>query len=330
MGVYHFMGLGRSVGVVSAAISYIAARFQRNNAGDQEFFALSGEVNQTARRGDAQALVFFSTPEVREGRAKGLCYEYVANAIGQRQGATVPEETMPMEQALKNLMADELRLLAGGRREIDVYWCDLNRNDTVETFEKVARVMAAAKPRGELGKEVWINLTGGWNPLNLSLQLAASLSGASARLYYLLADNLKLARPSLPISEIGGDEDRFWVELPLIYLAFDSAHRAALEELERVDAPIHEADLLSRLKGRSADFHNLDGQSFRRLFLVPLYAQQLAQWQGDRLRTGARWQTFKRYYDVMNGILEGPAETLTQLGGAEDWFHHATFDLRGR
>jgi hypothetical protein len=327
MGVYHFMGLGRSVGVVSSAVSYIAARFQRNNADDREFFASSGEVNQTAQRGDAQALVLFTTPEVREGRANGLCFEYVANVIGQKQGRAAKDEPMP--QALKNLMTDELRLLAGGRGEIDVYWCDFNRNDATETFERVSRVMAAAKPRGELGKEVWINLTGGTNVLNLSLQLAASLSGASARLYYLLADDIKLARSSLPVGKIGTDEDRFWVELPLIYLAFDSAHRAALEELELIGAPISESDLLSRLKGRSPDFHNLDWQSFRRLFLVPLYAQQLARWQGDRLQTGARWQTFKRYYDVMNRILEGQAETLTQLAASEDWFHHTVFDLRG-
>lgn len=330
MGVYHFMGLGRSVGVVSSAVSYIAARYQRNNASDQEFFALSGEVNQTAQRGDVQALVLFTTPEVREGRAEGLCLDYEANTIGQKQGTPVVKDTAPMTQALKNLMTDELRMLAGGRREIDVYWCDFNRNDATETFERVARVIAAAKPRGKLGKEVWINLTGGTNVLNLSLQLAAALSGASARLYYLLADNIRLARPSLPVGKIGSDEDRFWVELPLVYLAFDAAHRAALEELELVGAPIREADLLSRLKGRSQEFHNLDAQSFQRLFLVPLYAQQLVLWDSGELRTGARWQTFKRYYDVMNRILEGQAEPLARLAADEDWFHHSTFDLRGR
>jgi hypothetical protein len=329
MGVYHFMGLGRSVGVVTTALSYLAARFQRNNTNDQNFFATSGEVNQTAPRGDTQALVLFTSPEVRVGLPEGLCTDYTDNKLGQESGKSAKDEKMA--EALQRLSAHELHLLAGGRRELDVYWCDCTRNDAPETFERVARVMAAAKPRGELGKEVWINLTGGWNALNLALQLAPALSGVSARLYYLLVDYkfTRLTRPALPLAQIGTAADHFWLEMPLIYLAFDQAHRTALAELEQLAAPIREAELLSRLKAQSPEFHNLDEQAFRRLYLVPLYAQQLLQWQQGHVQAGARWPLFKRYYEVMSRVLTEEATTLTRLATSEAWFHHSTFTLRG-
>jgi len=40
-----------------------------------------------------------------------------------------------------------------------------------------------AKLLGKVGKEVWINLTGGTNVVNMALQLAAALPGTPARLY---------------------------------------------------------------------------------------------------------------------------------------------------
>ncbi len=41
MGVYHLMGLGRSLGTVIGPLTYLAHRYQRWNADDRCFFARS-------------------------------------------------------------------------------------------------------------------------------------------------------------------------------------------------------------------------------------------------------------------------------------------------
>lgn len=324
MGVYHFMGLGRSVGVVTAAISYLAARYDRYNNIDQEFFALSGEVNQETQRGDAQALVLFTTPEVREGQPNGLCQEYIDNRLGTQHGQT--KQNQPMSRELKSILSEELLVLSNGRSPIDIYWCDIDRADLGVNFERVVRVLSAAKPPGEIGKEIWINITGGSNVVNTALQLATSLIGSPARLYYLQADNIKLARPALPLADIGSAKDRFWVELPIVYLAFDGAHRAVLEELQALPNPISENDLLERLKnGRQWDkFQELNLQAFRRAYLIPLRSQQLLLWKSPspqhigQLKIGPRWKAFQSYYTAID---QGQSETLAELAERESWFH---------
>lgn len=46
MGVYHLMGLGRSLGTVIGPLTYLAHRYQRWNDDDKHFFSRSGEVVQ--------------------------------------------------------------------------------------------------------------------------------------------------------------------------------------------------------------------------------------------------------------------------------------------
>jgi hypothetical protein len=86
MGVFHFMGLGRSPGAVTAAISYLAARYERWHDTDARFFATSGEFGQEGKRGDVQALVLFTTLEVIAGKQDGLCSDYIENPAGQSRG----------------------------------------------------------------------------------------------------------------------------------------------------------------------------------------------------------------------------------------------------
>lgn len=154
MGIYHFMGLGRSPGAVTAAISYLADRYER----DAAFFATSGEFAQKGKRGDVQALVLFSTQEVIEGQEEGLCSDYIDNPASQMRGKLKLGEQMP--KVLKRILSDDLKRAAGGRDEVALYWCKIERTDPLVTFERIARVMYAAKPPGEVGKEVWINQIG--------------------------------------------------------------------------------------------------------------------------------------------------------------------------
>jgi hypothetical protein len=330
VGVYHFMGLGRSPGAVTAAISYLADRYARYDPTDRAFFARSGESRQTSKRGDAQAIVLFSTPEVLEGRPEGLSERYKENAPGSAGGTLrIGNEALP--KLLKKKLATDLKHLAGGRQQVSLFWCEVDLEDIHLTFERVARVMYAAKPPGEVGKEIWVNLTGGANTLNLSLQLAASLLGHPARLYYLLSKDRECLRHTTPGKDLGTERDHFWVDVPVIYLRMDPAIRKMLELLEAEAGPIEEQELLSRLKADSAHwtgFQSADLQAFRRAFLQPLSGTVLERIDSQRVAVGKEWAVLKDYYQVVSELVEGPSvaerslESLAkaQLGTAQPWF----------
>jgi hypothetical protein len=329
MGVYHFMGLGRSVGAVTAAISYLAARYRRWNAEDRVFFALSGETQQSSeKRGDVQALVLFTTREIRQERE--TCQPYVLNQPGQTRGPTRPGETVP--QALKWLLPGDLELLAGGRPSIRMYWCDYARERPDQTFERVAEVLMAAKPPGKLGKEVWVNLTGGTNIINSALELAAELSGISVRFYYLLSDDIRCARHTVRTSNIGTSRDTFWVDLPTIYLGFDAAHRAILTVLARSLAEVPIPALYSMVKQEYYHvFEAVAGEAlFRRLYLVPLRVQRLILWHvDDTVEIGPGWGLLRRYYDAIHRPVNDVEHiTLEQLADARDWLHVEELKVR--
>jgi hypothetical protein len=95
MGVYHLMGLGRSPGAVTGAISYLAHRYERWDNSDRDFFGRSGEVEQREKGGkvgDIQALVLFTSAEIIDGRL--LSYPYSKNKIGQKVGEGKDAATM--------------------------------------------------------------------------------------------------------------------------------------------------------------------------------------------------------------------------------------------
>lgn len=136
----------------------------------------------------------FTTEEIIADRER--CEPYLDNKVGFSKGRDCIN--MRFHQTLKNTLKEELRplarhqgsndvknLQAGYTKHLELYWCEYSRTDTVQTFERVAQVMYAGKPPGKVGKEIWVNLTGGSNIINGALQLAASLAGSNGDSFYL-------------------------------------------------------------------------------------------------------------------------------------------------
>ncbi len=326
MGVYHFMGLGRSPGAVTVALSYLAARYQRWNTSDQQFFAASGEVGQTTRPGNVQALVLFTTPEVRRGKVD--CVPYLDNQPGSARGTGVGQPG-PMLEVLWKVMRDDLRALAGGRPSVAVYWCDYDRIRPTQTFERVARTLLAVKPPGRLGKEVWVNLTGGTNVLNSAFELAASLTSVPARMYYVLSEETRCVRHTLPLAVIGSEDDTQWVELPIVHAALSEQHLTTLLEIPSKPPGMRISELYSRLKGHGEPFaHITSPEQLKLQYLVQLRSQHLIELDEatGQVHIGPRWPVLARYYEAIpEPVGTGAAESLTldELANSEDWFHRA-------
>ncbi|MFO7682896.1 MAG: hypothetical protein R6X34_22890 [Chloroflexota bacterium] len=97
----------------------------------------------------------------------------------------------------------------GAIKPLELYWFGYDRTEPVQTFERLAQVMRAAKSPGKVGKEIWVNLTGGSNIINGALQLAASLTGTSAQMYYLLSDDPRCIRHTVPPNKLRTEQDHF-------------------------------------------------------------------------------------------------------------------------
>jgi hypothetical protein len=316
------MGLGRSVGAVTGPLSYLAFRFGRWNEADREFFRASGEVEQRQRGekvGDVQALVLMTTPEMISGALP--CYDFIDNPEGTcpTNRSATGAESLP--RALKRWLRKVWPPIAHGRKSVKLYWAEVDRTDLLGTFQRGAQIISAAKSSGGLGKELWINLTGGNNVINLALQFAAALTGSPARFYYVQAEN-QAAEKCIRYTR----EDSYWVDLPLLPVRVDEPMRRLVERVVSV-GPTAVNSLFTQttqeLWQHFQEVNSLD--QFRRLFLQPLVFQGLLTLEGDVVRAGSAWARLEPYYRTLDGIGTLP-RSLKELT-VQPWFREEDLDL---
>jgi len=314
MGVYHLMGLGRSLGTVIGPLTYLAHHYQRWNREDQAFFAGAGEAapRQAGQKaGDIQALVLFTTREILAGAVPS--FDYVENPPG-RVAAAPLQKGGPMKEVLGSHLRREWPAISGGRPEGIVFWCEVDRRDIHTTYTRVAQVVAALAGTGGQGKEIWINLTGGNNVMNFALELAAVLSGDVARLYYVQAADGQ-AEKCLRFTA----EDGYWVNLPIIPMGLEPLRQAILELLTRA-GPLHQGELYERLRGEYWDLsRGLDSVgTVRRDHLFPLWKARIIQETEYGYVPGPQWTLIQPYLESLETAQEWK-QTLEQLSETETW-----------
>ena len=323
MGVYHLMGLGRSPGTVIGPLTYLAHRYGRWNADDQRFFARSGEARQRQagqKVGDVQALVLFTTKEVLSGQV--AAFGYVDNPPGRIVTAPqMPAE--PMKQVLRRLLRREWPAISGGRTSGTLFWCEVDRRDIRITYERVVRVVVALADVGGQGKEMWVNLTGGNNVINFALELAATLSGNVARMYYVQAEN-EDAEKCVRFTA----EDGYWVDLPVMPLALGRVIRAILDLLGQ-QGPLSARELYGQLLNHGTYWNLVQGISlevFQEIYLTPLWKQGFIAEAEGGYAVGPQWELIRPYQEILQ---EARAANLTieALARKEPWLEKEKLSL---
>lgn len=321
MGVYHLMGLGRSVGAITGPISYLAYRYQRWNTKDQAFFARSGESMQRQegkKVGDIQALVLFTTPEILSGELS--CFDYVDNSAGRvTEGPT--QKRGGTKDILRRLLEREWPAVSGKRKAGDVFWCTVDRRDIRVTYERIIQTVVALSNIGGQGKELWTNLTGGNNVLNFALELAATLSGAVARSYYIQAENPAAEKCARFTADNG-----YWVDLPVMPLALGRLTLAILEMLERDSMSANE--LYSRACTEYWNLmHGLGSQEiFIENYLRPMWKQGLIAESGQQYVIGPQWALIQPYQERLQ-LTQQTQQSIEQLARQEVWIEHEEINL---
>ncbi len=321
MGVFHLMGLGTSPGAVTAPLSYLGRRYRRWSTEDRLFFERSGEQAQReagGKAGDAQAIVLFTTREVLSGELK--CQPYIENVPGQTNGQSQPSGAM--KDVLRGLLGQIWPPISGGRKARTVFWCEVDRRDIRNVYERVARVVTALGGVGRQGKEMWANLTGGNNVTNFALELAGTLSGNVARFYYVQGHDEKALRCVYHTAEEG-----YWVELPVMPLALGRLREAIIELLDI--QPLSLEDLWSHLQNEYWDLsRGLDSaETLREQYLGSMWRQGLLRDEGRVYTVGPQWALIRPYQELLAQAREA-GQTIEQLAENEHWIEHEELPLK--
>ena len=227
-----------------------------------------------------------------------------------------------MKEVLGRLLRREWPAISGGRPTGTVFWCEVDRRDICTTYERVVQVVAALAGVGRQGKEVWANLTGGNNVTNFALELAATLSGSVARLYYVQAENPE-AEKCVHFTAANG----YWVELPVMPLALGRLNRAIIDLLAK-RGPVSQANLYSILQ---KDYWNLSRgleseEVLREEFLSPLWKQGLIAETPNGYIVGPQWELIQPYQDVLERS-KRTNRTIEILAQEELWLEREELNL---
>lgn len=226
-----------------------------------------------------------------------------------------------LRDVLRDLLKREWPGIAKGWTEGNVFWCEIDRRDIRDVYDKVVQVVAALAEVGGQGKEMWVNLTGGNNVTNLALELAANLSGEVARLYYVQAENREAERCLHFTAENG-----YWVELPVMPLALGRLTLAILEMLAQ--EPMSTSTLYSWCRNQYYDLmRGLDSEEvLMEEYLEPMWKQGLIAETKRGYVVGPQWELIRPYQERLEEARQTPP-TIEDLARKEDWIERETISL---
>lgn len=260
MGVYHFMGVGKSVGAVTCAVDYI----EKALTCDSYLFKGTGGISHAEKHpGKIEALVLFSSKEVIKDSFKA--FEYKNN---NKPKAVKFEIESNLKNIWKTYDKDE------GRK---IFWVEVDIDNFKDCFDKALKVAYRFSQPGKQGKEIWLNLTGGVNSINLALMSMARFTGLSVKHYLLSQRKDYQSEITVPRSvEVGRDADQYFQLLPFIRTAVDSVnfYEILFEIANKSNnkQQVLTSELFYTLQTKRSNFANLTLDAFKKEFMIKLFA----------------------------------------------------------
>jgi hypothetical protein len=202
-----------------------------------------------------------------------------------------------------------------------VFWCQVDRRDIRNVYDRVVQVVTALARVGGQGHEIWINLTGGNNVINFALELAATVSGDVARLYYVQAENPDAEKCVRFTAENG-----YWVELPVMPLALSRLTLAILEMLAQ--GPMDASTIFSRSCNQYyALMHGVDSEErLKEDYLKPMWKQGLIAETKKRYMIGPQWELIQPYQERLEEARQRSL-TIEELARKEPWIEREEINL---
>lgn len=269
MGVYHFMGVGKSVGAVTCAVDYIekALDLAPRNKEVQKFFMRSGGIRHVEQdHGKIEALVLFTSKEVINKKLPAFSYSGC-----EKPGPVRGEMVRNLKKVWKRADPDV------GRK---MFWCEVDVDDYQDCFDKMIRVAYRFSPPGKQGKEIWCNLTGGANAIQLALLSMARLTAISTTHYLISQRKAYQQAVEVPAEvRIHPNQDGYFNIVPFFKFSLDTL--GFYDILAELNQPVTTSELLNRLKGKQL-FLDSTEEEFARQYMLKLYGLGYTTYSGKK------------------------------------------------
>jgi len=320
MGVYHFMGLGKSIGTVTKAVDYInrAVDLSENDPTLQKFFGSSGGITHTDVKGAIEAVVIFTSKEIinkdpKSDFSKAFKYQGCDNP-----GYVRDELAKNLKKVWKRYDKDY------GRK---IFWCAVDIDNYNDCFEKLIKAVYRFSPINKQGKEIWGNLTGGSNLITISLLNASWLTAKILHLYQLSQATGKQNEIFLPPNcSIKPDNDGIYNTVPFLKVSYNfESYLDILDEIEKYNkqknAFITNSELLSRLR-KNKLFENISPEAFIDNYLLKLYGLGFTQFDKTKgtMITENGASAYENFYNLTN-LIETDPKKLNY-----DWMEEENLD----
>ena len=188
MGVYHFTGLGRSPGAVTAPLTVIYMLLKLEKLGDRravEFFQYSGETGRHEElKGAPEYLIIFTSRDIINGLGPNI---QVKSKLFPNYKFDGPVVKILCKYLNKLVTSLELSNIYGGSWIKKIYLVEVDYHDFGSCYRAANTFLYACR-----GHECWINSQAGTNQINTALVIAGSINVASIKYYYVKQTEVEL------------------------------------------------------------------------------------------------------------------------------------------
>ncbi len=191
MGVYHVSGLGLSPGALTVpmtSVYLLNAAMKIGHKAARQFFALSGRL-ESEEKPTPQAIIVFTSKEAIKGEEK-LRYKSEWFPKISAPSGKVESVTRPIARYLKELIDYLNQTFNAEIDKPDIYFVEVDYRSFEDAYYK-----SGVTFNGLRDKEVWVNMVGGTNQINVALFLAGTYTAVPTRYYYLFQNNIVKLEP---------------------------------------------------------------------------------------------------------------------------------------
>jgi hypothetical protein len=190
MGVYHVSGLGIHPGALSVPLStvYIMQIGQyRGKEAARNFFASSGEADrkgsQEKTRGQIECVIVFTSKEVAEGKRLEECKSKWFQ-LDFKKGKSLAEVYSRFFNELFYHIEKEFNFRP---KKFELFVVRVDHTNFEDCFTKIGTTLKTL-----VGKEIWANMIGGSNQINMATLTAGAYIATVSKYYYLFQNDPKL------------------------------------------------------------------------------------------------------------------------------------------
>ena len=251
-----------------------------NNRQDAiNFFKKSGELRQE-KTGAPEYMIIFTSKEVIEGKEKPRALKDEWFNLKNINHYSIPQIIVKTLNKLINECSFPNFYDNGWIK--DIYFLSVKHDDFKDCYEKIYTTIKSLA-----SKEVWINLIGGTNQINLSLFLSSCLTGIGTKYIYIFQKDISKLHPEIERPDFKNPKISIppegWQEIPFIWIGLESEILKEIRSLFQYRSTLHVKEI-RRI---------LNKYKITQQYLAKLQSSSLIHIENDKVTKGIGFDIIK-------------------------------------